>query len=197
MQGRFAYDENSKVILQEGYPIYECNSLCTCEASCPNKVLQQGLLVKLEIFKTENKGWAVRAAEPIPQGTFVCEYVGEVVKDDDATRNVESDTKSACSYLFDMASHIDRGRVETSGTCPYMIDATRYGNVSRFINHSCWPNLSTRLVVVESRLSHVGLFANLDIAAGEELSYDYRRKLLPGAGCPCHCGARNCRGRVY
>uniref|UniRef100_A0ACD5ZN75 Uncharacterized protein n=1 Tax=Avena sativa TaxID=4498 RepID=A0ACD5ZN75_AVESA len=197
MQGRFAYDENSKVILQEGYPIYECNSLCTCEASCPNKVLQQGLLVKLEIFKTENKGWAVRAAEPIPRGTFVCEYVGEVVKDDDAMRNVESDTKSACSYLFDMASHIDRGRVDTSGTCPYMIDATRYGNVSRFINHSCWPNLSTRLVVVESRLAHVGLFANLDIAAGEELSYDYRRKLLPGAGCPCHCGARNCRGRVY
>uniref|UniRef100_A0ACD5YR58 Uncharacterized protein n=1 Tax=Avena sativa TaxID=4498 RepID=A0ACD5YR58_AVESA len=200
MHGRFAYDENSKIILQEGYPIYECNSSCTCNASCPNKVLQQGLLVKLEIFRTENKGWAVRAAEPIPRGTFVCEYVGEVVKDDDAMGSAESDAKSGCSYLFNIASHIDRKRVKTLGTSPYMIDATRYGNVSRFINHSCSPNLNTHLVLVESRdcqLAHIGLFANQDIAAGEELSYDYRQKLLPGNGCPCHCGAQNCRGRVY
>ncbi|XP_047082365.1 histone-lysine N-methyltransferase SUVR5 [Lolium rigidum] len=200
MHGRFAYDENSKIILQEGYPIYECNSVCACDASCPNKVLQRGLLIKMEIFRTENKGWAVRAAEPIPRGTFVCEYVGEVVKNDDAMRNIESEAKGGCSYLFDIASHIDRERVKTLGASPYMIDATRYGNVSRFINHSCAPNLNTRLVMVESKdcqLAHVGLFANQDIAAGEELSYDYRQKLVPGDGCPCHCGAQNCRGRVY
>ena len=35
------------------------------------------------------QGWAVRAVEPIPRGTFVCEYVGEVLKDDDAMRNIE------------------------------------------------------------------------------------------------------------
>jgi hypothetical protein len=37
------------------------------------------------------QGWAVRAAEPIPQGTFVCEYIGEVLKmkDDGAIRHVE------------------------------------------------------------------------------------------------------------
>ncbi|VAI48545.1 unnamed protein product [Triticum turgidum subsp. durum] len=200
MHGRFAYDENGKIILQEGYPIYECNSLCTCDASCKNKVLQQGLLVKLELFRTDNKGWAVRATEPIPQGTFVCEYVGEVVKDDETMRNTESESKSGCSYLLDIASHIDRERVKTLGTTPYMIDATRYGNVSRFINHSCSPNLSARLVLVESKdcqLAHVGLFASQDIAVGEELSFDYRWKLQSGDGCPCHCGAQNCRGRVY
>ena len=188
--------------LQEGYPIYECNSSCTCDASCQNKVLQRGLLVKLEVFRTENKGWAVRAAEPIPQGTFVCEYIGEVLKmkDDGAIRHVEREAKSGSSYLFEITSQIDRERVQTTGTTAYVIDATRYGNVSRFINHSCSPNLSTRLVSVESKdcqLAHIGLFANQDILMGEELAYDYGQKLLPGDGCPCHCGAKNCRGRVY
>lgn len=195
MHGRFAYDENRKIILQEGFPVYECNSLCTCDASCQNKVLQQGLLVKLELFSTENKGWAVRAADPIPRGTFVCEYVGEVVKDDEAMRNTEREAKGECSYLLQINSHIDQERAKTLGTIPYMIDATRYGNVSRFINHSCSPNLNTRLVLVD-QLAHVGLFANQDIAVGEELSYDYRQKLLSGDGCPCYCGAQNCRGRI-
>ncbi|XP_006647777.1 histone-lysine N-methyltransferase SUVR5 [Oryza brachyantha] len=202
MRGRFAYDENDKVVLQEGYPIYECNSSCTCDASCQNKVLQRGLLVKLEIFRTENRGWAVRAAEPIPQGTFVCEYIGEVlkVKDDGAIRNVEREAKGGSSYLFEITSQVDRERVRITGTTAYVIDATRCGNVSRFINHSCSPNLSTRLVLVESKdcqLAHVGLFANQDIPVGEELAYDYRQKMLPGDGCPCHCGAQNCRGRVH
>ncbi|CAL5019127.1 unnamed protein product [Urochloa decumbens] len=199
MHGRFPYDEDSKIILQEGYPIYECNSSCTCDSSCQNKVLQKGVLVKLELFRTENKGWAIRAAEPIPQGTFVCEYVGEVVKTNETMKNAER-VSSECSYLFDIASQIDRERVQTVGTVKYMIDATRSGNVSRFINHSCSPNLSTRLILVESKdcqLAHIGLFANQDIAAGEELAYDYRQKLVAGDGCPCHCGSNNCRGRVY
>ncbi|XP_062220080.1 histone-lysine N-methyltransferase SUVR5-like [Phragmites australis] len=200
MHGRFAYDEDSKIILQEGYPIYECNSSCNCDTSCQNKVLQKGLLVNLELFRTENKGWAIRAAEPIPQGTFVCEYIGEVVKCDEAMRNAEREAKIGCSYLFDISSQIDRERVQNVGTAAYMIDATRYGNVSRFINHSCSPNLDTRLVLVESKdcqLAHIGLFANQDISTGEELAYDYRQELVAEDGWPCHCGAMNCRGRVY
>ena len=35
------------------------------------------------------QGWAIRAAEPIPQGTFICEYVGEVLKTDEAMKNAE------------------------------------------------------------------------------------------------------------
>uniref|UniRef100_A0A0A9G7E1 SET104 n=1 Tax=Arundo donax TaxID=35708 RepID=A0A0A9G7E1_ARUDO len=115
-------------------------------------------------------------------------------------RNAERDAKSGCSYLLDITSQIDRERVQNVGTAAYMIDATRYGNVSRFINHSCSPNLDTHLVLVESKdcqLAHIGLFANQDIAIGEELAYDYRQKLAADDGWLCHCGAMNCRGRVY
>nr|CAB3450824.1 unnamed protein product [Digitaria exilis] len=129
--------KKERVVLceDEGYPVYECNSSCTCDSSCQNKVLQKGLLVKLELFRSENKGWAIRAAEPIPQGTFVCEYIGEIVKTDETMKNAEKVSDSGCSYLFDIASQIDMERVQTVGTIEYMIDATRSGNVSRFINH--------------------------------------------------------------
>ena len=44
-------------------------------------------------------------------------------------------SKGGCSYLFDIASQIDRERVQTVGAIEYLIDATRSGNVSRYINH--------------------------------------------------------------
>lgn len=29
--------------------------MCSCDGTCPNRVLQNGVRVKLEVFKTENK----------------------------------------------------------------------------------------------------------------------------------------------
>lgn len=39
-----------------------------------------------------------------------------------------------CSYLYDINAHIGQGGL-TEGMIPHVIDATRFGNVSRFINH--------------------------------------------------------------
>ncbi|ONK68314.1 uncharacterized protein A4U43_C05F10060 [Asparagus officinalis] len=199
MRGRFPYDEKGRLLLEQGYLVYECNSLCHCHATCHNRVLQKGIKVKLEIFKTENKGWAVRAGEAISCGTFVCEYIGEVMNDLEGDKRRERYNNVECSYIYDINSHlVSRGLSE--GTVPYVIDATRFGNVSRFINHSCSPNLVNYLVLVESmdcHLAHVGLYASRDIAKGEELAYDYCHELVPGGGCPCLCGTSNCRGRIY
>ncbi|XP_043713692.1 histone-lysine N-methyltransferase SUVR5-like isoform X2 [Telopea speciosissima] len=200
MHGRFPYDEKGRIILEEGYLVYECNSMCSCDKTCQNRVLQNGVQVKLEVFKTKNKGWAVRAAEAISRGTFVCEYIGEVLNDQEANRRGERYDSEGCSYLYDIDTHINDLNGLTEGAVPYVIDATKYGNVSRFINHSCAPNLVNYQVLVESmdcQLAHIGLYASRDIAMGEELAYDYRYKLLPGGGRPCNCGAPNCRGRLY
>jgi len=37
-------------------------------------------------FETAAQGWAVRTAEPIRSGTFVCEYIGEVLNDREANQ---------------------------------------------------------------------------------------------------------------
>ncbi|KAI3957504.1 hypothetical protein MKX01_001863 [Papaver californicum] len=199
MHDRFPYDEYGRIILKEIFPVYECNSMCGCDKSCRNRILQNGVKVKLEVFKTEKKGWAVRAGETISRGTFVCEYIGEVLNDQEASKRYD---KEGCNYLYHINSHIDSmSELVEGGTVSHVIDATRYGNVSRFINHSCSPNLVTYEVLVDnmdSQLAHIGLYASRDIDINEELAYDYRRELLPdGKGHPCYCGATNCRGRIY
>jgi SET domain-containing protein len=69
--------------------VYECNSSCRCQENCENRILQKGVRVKLEVFKSRHKGWGVRAGEPIARGTFVCEYVGEVLNDQEANKRGE------------------------------------------------------------------------------------------------------------
>ncbi|CAI9110041.1 OLC1v1010002C1 [Oldenlandia corymbosa var. corymbosa] len=200
MHGRFPYDERGRIILEEGYLVYECNQGCRCNKTCQNRVLQNGVRVKLEIFKTEKKGWAVRAREAILRGTFVCEYVGEVIDEQEAIDRRTRYGDDGCGYFYEIDAQVNDISRLTEGHVSFVIDATNQGNVSRYINHSCSPNLANHQVLVESmdcQLAHIGLFASRDIAMGEELTYDYRYKLLPGEGSPCLCGAPNCRGRLY
>ena len=44
--------------------------------------------------------------------------------------------------------------------------------MGRFINHSCEPNCETQKWLVQGELA-IGLFAQKDILAGEELTFDY------------------------
>lgn len=41
--------------VQDGYMVYECNSSCYCQDDCQNRVLQKGVQVKLEVFKSRHK----------------------------------------------------------------------------------------------------------------------------------------------
>ncbi|KAJ6919486.1 hypothetical protein NC651_013445 [Populus alba x Populus x berolinensis] len=225
MLGRFPYDYKGRLVLEEGYLVYECNSMCNCNKTCPNRVLQNGIRVKLEVFKTDNKGWAVRTGEPILRGTFICEYIGEVLNEQEASNRRVRYGKEGCSYMYKIDAHTNDMSRMVEGQAHYFIDATKYGNVSRFINHrcmrgscfevqavlvdshltyvhvgSCMPNLVNHQVLVDSmdsQRAHIGLYASQDIAFGEELTYNYRYELLPGEGYPCHCGASKCRGRLY
>lgn len=53
------------------------------------------------------------------------------------------------------------------------IDARNYGNIGRFINHSCEPNLVVVPVRVDNIIPCAALFAIKDIGIGDELTYDY------------------------
>ncbi|XP_039053346.1 histone-lysine N-methyltransferase SUVR5-like [Hibiscus syriacus] len=200
MRGRFPYDDKGRIILEEGYLVYECNHKCSCSRACPNRVLQKGVQAKLEVFKTENKGWGVRAVEPILSGTFVCEYIGEILSEKEANNRLTRYDRDSCNYLLNVDSHINDMSRWIEGQAGYVIDASKYGNVSRFINHRCSPNLVNHQVLVDSmdcNQAHIGLFASQDISIGEELTFDYRYELLPGQGYPCQYGASTCRGRLY
>ena len=83
------------------------------------------------------------------------------------------------------------------------IDAMHEGNVARFVNHSCAPNLDKQVVLTAragSAIYHyVGLFATQQggIAPYEELSYDYRwQSGGREVRVQCMCGAPACAGQL-
>ena len=79
------------------------------------------------------------------------------------------------------------------------IDATRFSNLGRFLNHSCDPNCFKQRVFCDhnSRLPRIAFFALRDIPPLEELAYDYGYQDVPGKTFPCLCGAWNCKKLLY
>lgn len=73
-----------------------------------------------------------------------------------------------------------------------IVDATRVGNVARFINHSCEPNCYSRIVSVEG-VKKIVIFAKRRLRRGEEIKYDYQFPLEDDK-IPCYCGALSCTG---
>ncbi|XP_016332916.1 histone-lysine N-methyltransferase EHMT1-like [Sinocyclocheilus anshuiensis] len=163
--------------------LFECNHACSCWRTCRNRVIQNGLRVRLQVFRTERMGWGVRALQDIPEGTFVCEFAGEIISDGEANAR-END-----SYMFNLDNKV--GEV-------YCIDAQFYGNVSRFMNHLCEPNLFPVRVFTkhqDMRFPRIALYASKAIQAGDELGFDYgdpywqiKKKYFR-----CQCGSAKCR----
>jgi hypothetical protein len=56
-----------------------------------------------------------------------------------------------------------------------------------YLNHACDPN---------AMRSGVKVFAWRDIAAGEEITIDYRLNAFDGSSWPCECGTASCTGTV-
>ncbi|XP_062384689.1 histone-lysine N-methyltransferase SETDB1-B-like [Sardina pilchardus] len=63
--------------------VYECNPLCRCDPRmCCNRVVQHGPQLRLELFKTQHKGWGIRCLDDVGKGTFVCTFAGKIVTDE-------------------------------------------------------------------------------------------------------------------
>lgn len=205
--------------------VFECGPRCGCGPSCLNRTSQRGLKYQLEVYRTKDKGWAVRSRDLIPSGAPVCEYIGILRKSD------ELDNVSGNDYIFDIdcwqtmngiggrerrlrdvsipsSNHAKERNDHISETGPeFCIDAGLYGNVARFINHSCEPNLFVQCVLSshhDVRLARVVLFAADNILPMQELTYDYGYELDSVTGpdgkikeLPCYCGTADCRKRLY
>ncbi|KAI3929714.1 hypothetical protein MKX01_025882 [Papaver californicum] len=204
--------------------VYECGPKCGCGDGCVNKTSQNGLKYRFEVFRTPKKGWAVRSWDFIPSGSPVCEYTGVLMRTEDINNVTEN------NYIFDIdclqtmigldgreqrlgdaATHshphveIDDKKLES--VPEFCIDAGQVGNVARFINHSCDPNLFVQCVLSSHqnvKLARVMLFAAENIPPLQELAYDYGYPIgsvLDAEGnvreMACHCGADKCRKLLF
>ena len=109
--------------------------------------------------------WGLYSMAPITTGEMIIEYVGERIRQEIADLRERKYTESGIgsSYLF----RIDEGSV---------VDATKRGGIARFINHSCMPNCTAKIIRVDGG-KRIVIYALRDINKGESiLRYVLRRK---------------------
>ena len=111
---------------------------------------------------------------PVKNRARIVEYTGPRITKDQADTKYEH---SPTTYLFGI------------GDGSKVIDGH---GIAMFINHSCDPNCET----YETK-GRVWIKAIRDIAAGEELTYDYNLYDGDEDEALCNCGAPNCRKSMY
>lgn len=175
----------------------ECGEKCSCGLDCANRITQRGVSVKLKIVRVVNKGWGLFAAEFVRKGGFICEYAGEYLTTEESRKRQKVYDELASKKLLSPALIVIREHLPSGKSCLRAnIDATKIGNVGRFINHSCdGGNLSAVLVRnTGSLLPRLCFFAALDINDGSELTFSYGEGNVRSNGLPCFCGSGDCRG---
>jgi len=197
--------------LNHRYMIYECNDNCSCGPNCKNRNVQHGRKVKLEIFKTPNRGFGLRCPQSLRKGQFIDTYLGEILTDEEAIQREDNNNDpSKASYLFSLdkfAYHPD-GSIDVKQKDMYTVDGQFMGCPTRFINHCCDPNVRMYTVSYakyDRRIYDLAFFAVEAIEAGTELTFDYmdveetdeKSRNVDASKVSCHCGAENCRGFLW
>ncbi|KAI6215759.1 Aspartyl-tRNA synthetase [Aphelenchoides besseyi] len=176
----------------------ECTEACSCHGQCANRFRTPkpkfNLVVKM--CKDVNKGFGVFAKEPIRSGSFVCEIAGTYLPLKRwRTLNI---VNFIYRFLLRHPCNLSFASNRQVHTC---IDARDSGNESRFVNHSCSPNL--RYLQSANHYAayqpiRVLLYAADDIKAGEELTLNYGRSWLKlqhelDRKFRCLCKSRDCK----
>lgn len=115
--------------------------------------------------KRSRAGLGLYAVSPIAKKQFIIEYKGPILNE------AQVQAKGG-KYLFE----ISKNRT---------IDGSSRKNKARYINHSCKPNAE-----VDIKKGRVLISAVKNIAAGEEIGYDYGKEyyddFIKPYGCKCH-----------
>jgi SET domain-containing protein len=125
----------------------------------------------LEIRKSRIHRYGVYAKTRIPANRKVIEYTGERLN----RRQAQQRSNNRLTYLFSVDNY-------------WALDGAVGGSGAEIINHSCDPNLVSRIFK-----GHVIYMSLRSIQPGEELTVDYNFS-KNGDRTPCSCGSVKCRG---
>jgi histone-lysine N-methyltransferase SETD2 len=162
----------------------ECVGDCGCGTDCRNQRFQQKEYAKVAVIKTDKKGFGLRAEADLRPHQFIYEYVGEVIHEAQFRRRMRQYDEEGIRHFYFMS--LSKGE---------FVDATKKGNLARFCNHSCSPNCYVDKWVVGEKL-RMGIFAERNIKAGEELVFNYNVDRYGADPQPCYCGELNCTGFI-
>lgn len=147
--------------------------------------------VPLEVFKTPDRGWAVRTTTFIEEGKVLGVFTGDLVPSSAGKRDKQKmKEKGADEFLFEL-DWLNQAH-------GWAVDAKNCGNWSRFINHSCLPNVKVYAVFYDSVIDagedcrhRLGFVTTRDIEPRTELMINYTPHSKPAASGKC-CKYGNC-----
>ena len=145
---------------------------------------KRGQSTYCEVRGSQIHGHGVYATCFIPRETRIIEYLGELIDKKMSDRRGRSQqarslkTGDAAVYIFTLSKNYD-----VDGNVPW--------NTARLINHSCSPNCEAW---IEGR--RIFIHSLRDIAAGEELTFDYGFDVDCYEDHPCLCGKPECVGHI-
>lgn len=150
----------------------------------------------------------MRSSVSIKKGQFIDRYLGEVITSAEADRRRSASAISQRKdvYLFALDKFTDPESLDPRLKGPSLeVDGELMSGPTRFINHSCEPNMRIFARVgdhADKHLHDLALFAIRDIPKFEELTFDYVDG-VPYDGeeydgnvedmTPCLCGSKKCR----
>ena len=135
------------------------DSICDGTLGCKNRRVSSLIRPRVQVFKTNSKGFGLRAVHAIPKDVLIIVYTGEyMTKAHFYERRRETNT-DGMGYAFQVTANV-------------FLDAVHRGNHARFVNHSCAPNCVVRKRIAD-RLTRLCFVARTDIQPGEELTIDY------------------------
>ncbi|KAF5803573.1 putative [histone H3]-lysine(4) N-trimethyltransferase chromatin remodeling SET family [Helianthus annuus] len=184
--GDFAYDQSG--LLVRGKPlIFECGPHCRCPPHCRNRVSQNGVKNRFEVFRSKETGWGVRSLDLIQAGSFICEYTGVILTREQAqlfSMNGDSliypnrfgERWAEWGDLSQIFSDYERPSYPSVPPLDFAMDVSRMRNVACYMSHSVCPNVLVQLVLYDHSniaFPHLMLFAMENIPPMRELSLDY------------------------
>lgn len=116
------------------------------------------------VVKKSLAGLGLFATEPIKKGSFIIEYIGPLLTDEEVN-------KKGGKYLFSLGKK-------------WTIDGSSRKNLARYINHSC---VRTNCEPIQYA-QRIKIRATRNIKPGEELLYNYGKEYFDefiGASCRC------------
>lgn len=126
---------------------------------------------RLHVAPSKIHRFGVYAEETIPANRKVIEYTGERLN----RKQAKDRDQGTYTYLFALDDY-------------WTLDGAIGGSGAEIINHSCDPNLISRIM-----RGHILYMSLRRIRRGEELTIDYNFAKDDDKS-PCKCGAKQCRG---
>lgn len=132
---------------------FECDDTsCLMGDLCQNQRIRKKQNAKVKIVRTLF-GFGLATSEDLPSGSFVAEYVGELINDAEFHRR-----------LHEMMMRREKNFYFLAVSSDLYVDAFLFGNLSRFINHSCDPNCVIEIMFVDG-FKRAGIYTSDDIKA--------------------------------